>query len=108
MPPFIRINDKTIENQASPITIDDLQAVVERKRTTTRVGSGRGRFTSARGGFRNDSYRSRGNFNVVRVYVRRDSFRARGNFSSVRGGEGYQGRGRGEYRGGLSQNATST
>ncbi|KAL2523026.1 Nuclear transport factor 2 (NTF2) family protein with RNA binding (RRM-RBD-RNP motif) domain [Forsythia ovata] len=94
--------------QASPITIEDRQAAVEIKRTTTRVGSGRGRFTSARGGFRNDSFRGRGNFNAVRSYVRSDSFRARGNFSSGRGGEGYQGRGRGGRHGGPSQNATST
>ncbi|KAL2499866.1 Nuclear transport factor 2 (NTF2) family protein with RNA binding (RRM-RBD-RNP motif) domain [Abeliophyllum distichum] len=93
--------------QASPITIEDCQAAVEIKRTTTRVGSGRGRFTSARGGFRNDSFRGRGSFNAVRSYVRSDSFRARGNFSGGRGGESYQGRGRGGRHGGPS-NTTST
>ncbi|CAI9752746.1 unnamed protein product [Fraxinus pennsylvanica] len=90
--------------QASPISIDDRQAAVEIKRTRTRVGSGRGRFTSARGGFRSNSFRGRGNFNPGRAYVRSDSFRARGNFSMGRGGEGYQGRGRGGHR----QNAPST
>ncbi|KAL2499862.1 Nuclear transport factor 2 (NTF2) family protein with RNA binding (RRM-RBD-RNP motif) domain [Abeliophyllum distichum] len=80
--------------QASPITIEDRQAAVEIKRITTRVGSGRGRFTSAHGGFQNDSFRGCGNFNAVRSYVRSDCFRARGNFSGGRGGESYQGRGR--------------
>ncbi|KAK4383566.1 Nuclear transport factor 2 [Sesamum angolense] len=82
--------------KASPITIGDRQAAVEIKRTTTRVGSGRGRFTSSRGGFHNDNFRGRGNFGSGRTYVRNDNFRGRGNFSSGHGGEGYQqGRGRG-------------
>ncbi|KAL0450459.1 UNVERIFIED_CONTAM: Nuclear transport factor 2 [Sesamum latifolium] len=82
--------------KASPITIGDRQAAVEIKRTTTRVGSGRGRFTSSRGGFRNDNFRGRGNFGSGRTYVRNDNFRGRGNFSSGHSGEGYQqGRGRG-------------
>ncbi|KAK6152627.1 hypothetical protein DH2020_012266 [Rehmannia glutinosa] len=76
--------------KASPITIGDRQAAVEIKRTTTRVGSGRGRFTSSRGGFRNDNFRGRGNFSGGRTYVRNDSFRGRGNFSGGRSGEGYQ------------------
>ncbi|KAL0332156.1 UNVERIFIED_CONTAM: Nuclear transport factor 2, partial [Sesamum calycinum] len=83
-------------NKASPITIGDRQAAAEIKRTTTRVGSGRGRFTSSRGGFHNDNFRGRGNFGSGRTYVRNDNFRGRGNFSGGHGGEGYQqGRGRG-------------
>ncbi|KAK4417588.1 Nuclear transport factor 2 [Sesamum alatum] len=92
--------------KASPITIGDRQAAVEIKRTTTRVGSGRGRFSSSRGGFRNDNFRGRGNFGSGRTYVRNDNFRGRGgNFSSGHGGgEGYQqGRGRGGRRYGPSQ-----
>ncbi|KAL0396599.1 UNVERIFIED_CONTAM: Nuclear transport factor 2 [Sesamum calycinum] len=76
--------------KASPITIGDRQAAVEIKRTTTRVGSGRGRFPSSRGGFRNDNFRGRGNFSGGWTYVRNDSFRGRGNFSGGRSGEGYQ------------------
>ncbi|MEI4872719.1 hypothetical protein Q8G47_28750, partial [Klebsiella pneumoniae] len=53
--------------QASPITIGDRQAAVEIKRTTTRVGSARGRFPSGRGGFRNDSFRGRENFSSGRA-----------------------------------------
>ncbi|KAG8384609.1 hypothetical protein BUALT_Bualt04G0135700 [Buddleja alternifolia] len=95
--------------KASPITIGDRQAAVEIKRTTTRVGSGRGRFTSPRGGYRNDSFRGRGNFSGGRTYVRNDSFRGRGNFSSGRNGEGYQqGRGRGGRQPAPTQNSTST
>ncbi|KAL1558970.1 nuclear transport factor 2-like isoform X1 [Salvia divinorum] len=97
--------------KASPITIGDHQATVEIKRTTTRVGSGRGRFSTSRGGFRNENLRGRGNFSGGRTYVRSDSIRGRGNFSSGRGGEGYhhqQGRGRGSHRPNPSQNVTST
>ncbi|PIN14536.1 Alternative splicing factor SRp20/9G8 (RRM superfamily) [Handroanthus impetiginosus] len=95
--------------EASPITIGGRQAAVEIKRATTRVGSGRGRFTPSRGGFRNDSFRSRGNFSGGRTYLRNDSFRGRGNFSSGGRPEGYQqGRGRGTRRPGPSQNSAST
>ncbi|KAK4426250.1 Nuclear transport factor 2 [Sesamum alatum] len=95
--------------KASPITIGDRQAAVEIKRTTTRVGGGRGRFTSSRGGFRNDNFRGRGNFSGGWTYVRNDSFRGRGNFSGGRSGEGYQqGRGRGGRRSGPTQNVAST
>ncbi|XP_022879398.1 ras GTPase-activating protein-binding protein 2-like isoform X1 [Olea europaea var. sylvestris] len=98
--------------QASPITIGGRQAVVEIKRTTTRVGTGRGRFPNSRGGFRQDSYRIRGNFSGGpggRSYGRNDSFRGRGNFGGGRGGEGYhQGRGRGGRRGSPRPNAVST
>ncbi|XP_042060272.1 nuclear transport factor 2-like isoform X1 [Salvia splendens] len=56
--------------KASPITIGDHQATVEIKRTTTRVGSARGRFSSSRGGFRNENFKGRGNFSGGRTYVR--------------------------------------
>ncbi|KAL1563168.1 nuclear transport factor 2-like isoform X1 [Salvia divinorum] len=95
--------------KASPITIGDHQATVEIKRTTTRVGSVRGRFSSSRGGFRNENFRGRGNFSGGRTYVRSDSIRGRGNFSSGWGGEGYyqQGRGRGGRRLSPIQNVAS-
>ncbi|XP_042064116.1 nuclear transport factor 2-like [Salvia splendens] len=83
--------------KASPITIGDHQATVEIKRITTRVGSARGsRFSSSRGGFRNENFKGRGNFSGGRTY----GIRGRGNFSSGRSGEGYhqQGRGRGSRR----------
>ncbi|KAH6791226.1 hypothetical protein C2S51_006232 [Perilla frutescens var. frutescens] len=97
--------------KASPIPIGDRQAAVEVKRTTTRVGGGRGRFTPSRGGYhRSDSFRGRGNHNGGRTYVRSDSFRGRGNFSSGRGsGEGYQqARGRGGRRSSSIQNSVPT
>ncbi|XP_075498713.1 nuclear transport factor 2-like [Primulina tabacum] len=109
---FVEFQDfSSMQNaiKASPITIGDRQATVEIKRTTTRVGIGRGRFNSSRGGFRNDNFRGRGNFSGGRTYVRNDSFRGRGNFSSGRNGDGYQqGRGRGNRLLGLSQNTGST
>ncbi|KAK3032567.1 hypothetical protein RJ639_036806 [Escallonia herrerae] len=99
--------------QASPVTIGNCQAAVEIKRTTTRVGSGRGRFPSGRGGFRNDSFRGRGTFNGSRSFGRND-FVSRGDFSDRgrgpggRSGEAYQqGRGRGSRQGDPSQNAGS-
>ncbi|KAL3513030.1 hypothetical protein ACH5RR_025747 [Cinchona calisaya] len=68
--------------KASPISIGGRQVVVEEKRTSTRVGSsGRGRFPSARGGFRSDSFRGHGNFGDGRGYGRSD-FRNQGEFSS--------------------------
>ncbi|CAK9147951.1 unnamed protein product [Ilex paraguariensis] len=74
--------------KASPVTIGGRQAVVEEKRTTTRVGgSGRGRYPSGRGGFRNDSFRSRGNFGSGRGYGRNE-FRNQGEFSSRPKGPG--------------------
>ncbi|XP_051115399.1 nuclear transport factor 2-like [Andrographis paniculata] len=101
---FVEFQDfSSMENaiKASPITIGDRQAYAEIKKTTTRVGSGRGRFAPPRGGFRNENFRGRGNFNNNNsrtTYVRNDSFRGRGNFSGGRG-EGYQqGRGRGSRR----------
>ncbi|KAI8019739.1 Nuclear transport factor 2 [Camellia lanceoleosa] len=101
--------------QASPLTIRGHQAVVEEKRTTTRVGSsGRGRYTSGRGGFRNDSFRNRGHYGGGRAYSRNE-FRNQGEFSgrpkgpSGRNGEGYQrvdqnGSGRGGRQGGMNNN----
>ncbi|XP_060192254.1 nuclear transport factor 2-like isoform X2 [Lycium barbarum] len=97
--------------QASPCTIGGRQAVVEMKRTTTRVGSGRGRFHTGRGGFRNDNFRGRGNFGGVRSYGRNEfggrDFSGRGRGQGGRGGEGYQVRGRGGRRGGPSQSSAT-
>ncbi|XP_022933487.1 ras GTPase-activating protein-binding protein 2-like [Cucurbita moschata] len=107
--------------EASPVTIGDRQAVVEEKRTTTRVsGSGRGgRFPTGRGGgFRSDSFRARGNYGGGRGYGRND-FRNQGEFagrargSTGRNGDGYQranqnGGGRGGGRqGGVNRSAVS-
>ncbi|KAI4335897.1 hypothetical protein L6164_014494 [Bauhinia variegata] len=67
--------------KASPITVGDRQAVIEEKRTTTRVsGSGRGRYPSGRSGFRNDSFRNRGKFGGGRGYGRNE-FRSQGEHS---------------------------
>lgn len=82
--------------EASPLTIGDCQAFVEEKRTTTRVsGSGRGKFSSGRGGFRSDSFRSRSNFGGSRTYgwneIRNQGeYSGRGRGSGGRSGEGYQ------------------
>lgn len=96
--------------QASPVTIGGLRADVEIKRSTTRVGSGRGRFHPGRGaGYRNDNFRGRGNFTGGRGYGRNDfvgerEFSGPGRSQGGRGGQDYQqGRGRGRQRGGLSQ-----
>ncbi|CAJ1944198.1 unnamed protein product [Sphenostylis stenocarpa] len=67
--------------ESSPITVGERQAVVEEKRTTTRVsGSGRGRYPSGRGGFRSDNFRARGKFGGGRGYGRNE-FRNQGEFS---------------------------
>ncbi|KGN63733.1 nuclear transport factor 2 [Cucumis sativus] len=82
--------------EASPLTIGDCQAVVEEKRTTTRVsGSGRGRFSTGRGGgFRNDSFRARGNYGGGRGGYGRNEFRNQGEFSGrPRGSTGRNGEG---------------
>ncbi|KAL3624068.1 hypothetical protein CASFOL_032884 [Castilleja foliolosa] len=96
--------------KASPITIGDRRATVEIKRTTTRVGSSRGPFSSSRGGFRNEISRGRGNFSGGRTYGRNDSFRGRGNFSNGPGGEGgyQQGRGRGNQQSSPNQKPVSS
>ncbi|XP_026660878.2 nuclear transport factor 2 isoform X2 [Phoenix dactylifera] len=92
--------------KASPIMIGGRQAYVEEKRTTTRVvngvvtnsgngSSGRGRFLSGRGGFRNDSFRGRGGFGANMGY-RRNEFRNRGEHTgwgrgqAARIGDAYQ------------------
>lgn len=87
--------------EASPIMIGSRKAVIEEKRTTTRVSaaatsnSGRGGRYPSRGGFRSESFRGRGNFSGGRGYGRND-FRSPGEFSGKprggggRGAEGYQ------------------
>ncbi|XP_006338360.1 ras GTPase-activating protein-binding protein 2-like isoform X2 [Solanum tuberosum] len=102
---FEDLNSMNSAIQASPVTIGGLQADVEIKRTTSRVGNGRGRFPPGRGaGYRNDNFRGRGNFSAGRGYGRNDFVGGRGRDQGGRGGEGYQqGRGRGGRRGGLSQ-----
>ncbi|KAL9252839.1 Nuclear transport factor 2-like protein [Drosera capensis] len=101
--------------QASPILIGGRKAVVEMKRTTSRVEGGRGRFPSSRGayrsdgfrgdsfqrdGFRNDGVRGRGGFSGGRGYGRSD-YGGRGEYSSPRGDGEYSSRGgRGPGRGG--------
>nr|TKS16147.1 putative G3BP-like protein isoform X3 [Populus alba] len=79
--------------EASPINIGDHQAIVEEKRTNTRVGSssGRGRYSSGRSGFRSDSFKSRGNFFGSRGHGRNE-FKNQGEFSGrPRGSTGYAG-----------------
>ncbi|WKA08309.1 hypothetical protein VitviT2T_026042 [Vitis vinifera] len=105
--------------EASPITIGDRQAVVEEKRTTTRVGaSGRGRYPPGRGGFRNDNFRGRGNFGGGRGYGRNES-RNQGEYSgrargpTGRNGEAYQrvnqnGSGKTGRQGGMAWNSASS
>ncbi|KAK4843077.1 hypothetical protein QYF36_003786 [Acer negundo] len=95
--------------EASPIIIGDRQADVEAKRANSRVGGGgRGRFSSGRGGFRNDSFKGRGSFGGGRGYGRSE-FRGQGEFSgrpkgsSARNGEG-QGHGQGQGR--VNQNGS--
>ncbi|KAK9272392.1 hypothetical protein L1049_002764 [Liquidambar formosana] len=109
---FQSLSSMTHAVQASPITIRGRQAFVEIKKTTTRVGSSRGRFPPGRGGFRNDSFRARGNFGG-RGYGRnefgnRGDFSGRGRGPAGRSGEGYQrGRGRVGRPSGPNQNAVS-
>ncbi|XP_062151039.1 nuclear transport factor 2-like isoform X3 [Alnus glutinosa] len=110
---FHSLNSMNSAIQASPITIGGRKAVVEIKRTTTRVGSsGRGRFSSGRGSYRNDSFKSRGNYGGVRGFSRNE-YGSWGDFSgrgrgSVGRGEGYQqGRGRGGRPSGPKQNVSS-
>lgn len=119
---FVEFQDlSSMQNaiQSSPVVIGGKDAIVEIKRTTTRVGTGRGRFHSGRGSFRSDSFRGRaGGFNSGRGYGRSDYGGGRGEFSGRgrgpsggRGGEGYhqQARGRGGgRRGGSTQYTNST
>ncbi|XP_050376906.1 nuclear transport factor 2 [Argentina anserina] len=102
--------------EASPIMIGDHQAVIEEKKTTTRVSNGgRGRFSSGRAGFRSDSFRGgRGNYGGSRSFGRNE-FRNQGEFSrskssAGRNGEGYQRvnpSGRGGGRQGAANNHSS-
>ncbi|XP_020218429.1 ras GTPase-activating protein-binding protein 1 isoform X2 [Cajanus cajan] len=114
---FLSLNSMNSAIQASPIPVGGRQAVVEIKRTTTRVGSGSGsastgrpRIPPGRSGLRSDSFRGRGNYGGGRGYGRND-FGSRGGDFSGRGrghGEGYhQGRGRGGRSSGQKQNAVS-
>ncbi|KAL3376460.1 hypothetical protein AABB24_003074 [Solanum stoloniferum] len=112
---FVEFEDVSSMNnaiQASPIIMGARQTVVEMKRTTTRVGSVRGRFSPRRGIFRNDNFRVRGNFGGGRSYGRSEfrgrDFSGRGRVQGGRGGEGYQIRGRGGWRGGPSQSSATT
>ncbi|BBH00231.1 Nuclear transport factor 2 family protein with RNA binding domain, RRM-RBD-RNP motifs [Prunus dulcis] len=113
---FLSASSMNSAIQASPISFGGRQAVIEIKRTTTRVGSsGRGRFPPpGRGGFRSDSFRGRGNYVGGRSFGRneygnRGEFSSRGRGPAGRGGDGYQqGRGRGgRPSGGPKQNAVS-
>ncbi|KAI4326572.1 hypothetical protein MLD38_031872 [Melastoma candidum] len=100
--------------QASPVIVGDRPAVVEEKRTTTRVNSssgGRGRYPPSRGGFRSDSFRGRGNYGVGGWGYGRVEYRSQGSFSGRPRGigngrdvESYQrvnqnGAGRGRHQG---------
>ncbi|XP_050380896.1 nuclear transport factor 2-like [Argentina anserina] len=92
--------------EASPITIGGRHAIIEIKRTNTRIGgSGSGSFTSGRGGFRTDSFRGHGSYGGGRSFVRNDyvnrtEFSGRGRGRAGRGGDGYwQGRGDGYQQG---------
>ncbi|MFS7943548.1 putative Ras GTPase-activating protein-binding protein [Helianthus anomalus] len=88
--------------EASPITINGKNDVVEEKRSTISKGGNRGRFVGGRGpGFRNDVMRGRGSFGGGRAYNRGGDFgggrndymyrgSGRGGPSSNRGGDGYQ------------------
>ncbi|KAI3665823.1 hypothetical protein L6452_44458 [Arctium lappa] len=117
---FVEFQDfSSMQNaiQSSPVVIGGREAVVEIKRTTTRVGTGRGgRFPPGRGGFRSDGFRGRGgSFNSGRGYGRSDYGGGRGEFSGRgRGpggrGDGYHqlGRGRGGRRGGSAQYTAAT
>lgn len=87
--------------EASPVTINGRNAVVEEKRSTSR--GNRGRFPIGRGpGFRNDGGRGRGNYGGGRGYGRGGDFGggsrtefgtrvgSRGGSSNRGGGDGYQ------------------
>ncbi|OMO73309.1 hypothetical protein CCACVL1_17334 [Corchorus capsularis] len=105
---FLSLNSMNDAIKASPITIGDRQAVVEIKRTSTRVGSGRGSFPSRRGGFRSDSFRGRANYGSSRSFGRNE-YGNRGEFSGrARGSTGREGRGRGGRSSGPKQNNAST
>ncbi|XP_050226281.1 nuclear transport factor 2-like [Mercurialis annua] len=98
--------------QASPVTIGGRQSVVEMKRTSSQVGSGRGRFPSGRGGFRSDGFRGRGNYGGGRSFSRNEfgnpgEYSGRGRSSGGRGnGQQQQGRGRGSRSSGGKENTS--
>ncbi|KAI4343975.1 hypothetical protein L6164_011256 [Bauhinia variegata] len=78
---FEELSSRQSALEASPITVGDRQAVIEEKRTTTRVsGSGRGRYSSGRSGFRNESFRNRWKYGGGRGYGRNE-FRSQGELS---------------------------
>ncbi|WCJ25580.1 Nuclear transport factor 2 (NTF2) family protein with RNA binding (RRM-RBD-RNP motifs) domain [Euphorbia peplus] len=98
--------------QASPISIGGRQAIIEAKRTSSRVGGGRGRFSSGRTGFRGDGFRGRGNYGGGRgsgrnEYGNRGEYGGQGRSSGR--GEGYhQSRGRGGRSSGQKHITNST
>ncbi|XP_021905244.1 putative G3BP-like protein isoform X2 [Carica papaya] len=108
---FLSLSSMDDAIKASPITILGRQAVIEAKRTTTRVDVERGsRYSPGRGGFQNEYFRSRGNYGGGVRNFGRNEYRSRGEFSGrgrgpIRRGDGYQqGRGRGGRSGGPRQN----
>ncbi|XWS44406.1 hypothetical protein CRYUN_Cryun15aG0042500 [Craigia yunnanensis] len=105
---FLSLSSMNDAIQASPITIGDRQAVVEVKRTSTRVGSGRGSFPSRRGGFRSDSFRGRGNYGGSRSFGRNE-YGNHVEFSGrLRGSVGREWRGRDGRSSGSNQISAST
>ncbi|XP_022773758.1 putative G3BP-like protein isoform X2 [Durio zibethinus] len=105
---FLSLSSMNDAIQASPIIIGERQAVVEVKRTSTRVGSGRGSFHYRRGGFRSDSFRDRGNYGGSRSFGRNE-YGNRGEFSGQpRGSAGREGRGRSVRSSGPKQTYAST
>ncbi|KAK8631666.1 hypothetical protein V6N13_028448 [Hibiscus sabdariffa] len=105
---FLSVSSMNDAIQASPITIGERQVVVEVKRTSTRVVSGRGSFPSRRGMFRNDSFRGR-NYSGNRSFGRNE-YGNRVEFSGrPRGGSaGRDGRGRGNRASRPNQNPASS
>ncbi|XP_061365973.1 nuclear transport factor 2-like [Gastrolobium bilobum] len=114
---FLSLNSMNSAIQASPITVGGYRAVVEIKRTTTRVGNGtsstgRGRIPTGRSAFRNDSFRGHGNYAGGRGYGRNDygnhgDFSGRGRGPGGHGEAYHQGRGRGGRSSAQKQNAVS-
>ncbi|XP_039009273.1 nuclear transport factor 2-like [Hibiscus syriacus] len=102
---FLSLSSMNDAIQASPITIGDRQAVVEIKRTSTRVGNERGSFLPRRGGFRTDSFSFRGRVNYVgNRGFGRNEYGNRGEFSGrPRGSAWREGRGRGGRSSGRKQ-----
>ncbi|KAL9230912.1 hypothetical protein vseg_006203 [Gypsophila vaccaria] len=75
--------------QASPLDIGGQRSFVEMKRTITQVDGGLGKFPSRRGGFHNDSFRSRGGYGGGR----REYFGRGRTSDSYQRGRGRAGRG---------------